>query len=49
MKLPSLLAAAALTLAVGPTFAQTKLTLGHGAAPEIRVTKPQWRLPMRSS
>jgi len=33
MKLPSLLAAAALTLAVGPTFAQTKLTLGHGAAP----------------
>jgi TRAP-type transport system periplasmic protein len=33
MKLPSLLAAAALTLAIGPTFAQTKLTLGHGAAP----------------
>ena len=33
MKLPSLLAAAALTLAAGPTFAQTKLTLGHGAAP----------------
>jgi TRAP-type transport system periplasmic protein len=33
MKLASLLAAAALTLTVGTTFAQTKLTLGHGAAP----------------
>ena len=33
MKLTSLFAAAALTLAAGSTFAQTKLTLGHGAAP----------------
>lgn len=33
MKLTSLLAAAALTLVAGTTFAQTKLTLGHGAAP----------------
>lgn len=33
MKLASLLAATALTLVAGTTFAQTKLTLGHGAAP----------------
>ncbi len=33
MKLTSLLAATALTLVAGTTFAQTKLTLGHGAAP----------------
>ena len=33
MKFTSLLAAAALTLAAGTPFAQTKLTLGHGAAP----------------
>ena len=33
MKFTSLLAAAALTLAAGTSYAQTKLTLGHGAAP----------------
>jgi len=33
MKLISLLAAVTLALSAGPTFAQTKLTLGHGAAP----------------
>ena len=33
MKLISLLAAATLALSASPTFAQTKLTLGHGAAP----------------
>jgi hypothetical protein len=33
MKFTSLLAAAALTLVAGTPFAQTKLTLGHGAAP----------------
>ena len=33
MKLVSLMAAAALTLVTSTTFAQTKLTLGHGAAP----------------
>ncbi|HJW52246.1 MAG TPA: TRAP transporter substrate-binding protein [Burkholderiaceae bacterium] len=33
MKFSSLLAAAALTVAGGTSFAQTKLTLGHGAAP----------------
>jgi tripartite ATP-independent transporter DctP family solute receptor len=33
MKFTSLLAAAALTLAAGTPCAQTKLTLGHGAAP----------------
>ena len=33
MKFTSLLAAAALTLAAGTPYAQTKLTLGHGAAP----------------
>ena len=33
MKLISILAAATLALSVSPAFAQTKLTLGHGAAP----------------
>ena len=33
MKLISILAAAALALSAVPTLAQTKLTLGHGAAP----------------
>ena len=33
MKLVSLMTAVALTLATSTTFAQTKLTLGHGAAP----------------
>lgn len=33
MKLVSLIAAVALTVATSTTFAQTKLTLGHGAAP----------------
>ncbi len=33
MKFTSLLAAAALTLVAGTPFAQTKITLGHGAAP----------------
>jgi TRAP-type transport system periplasmic protein len=33
MQLVSLVAAATLALSVGPAFGQTKLTLGHGAAP----------------
>jgi tripartite ATP-independent transporter DctP family solute receptor len=33
MKLASLVACATLALSIGPAFGQTKLTLGHGAAP----------------